>query len=82
MTQKKSYIPQTSRVSFTISKKEIKEIKKFAIDFDMEEKDVPVFALGYLINAYTKMTAEDRAKGLDYFWVQEPIVDTENPEDK
>lgn len=69
MTQKKSpSLPQTARFIVNVDRELLKEIKKFAIDFEVDEREVPTIAVRYLVNAYVAMNHQDRAKGLGYFF--------------
>ena len=69
MTQKKSpSLPQTARFIVNVERDLLKEIKKFAIDFEVDEREVPALAIRYLVNAYVAMNHQDRSKGLDYFF--------------
>ena len=47
-------IPQTSRISLTLTTPEIKELRKLSIDLEVPEKEVFRFALLNLIKRYQK----------------------------
>lgn len=81
MTQKKSSsLPQTARFIVNVDRDLLKEIKKFAIDFEVDEREVPALAVRYLVNAYVAMSHQDRAKGLNYFFpCAEPCVGQDAP---
>ena len=67
MITKKSAIPESTRVSFTASKEVIKGIKKFAIDFEVSEKEVPMIAIRHLLRLYEELTPSDIENGLARF---------------
>lgn len=64
---KKNILPETTRFSFVASKDVVKGIKKFAIDFELSEKEVPLIAVEFLLKNYNKLSSEDIAIGLDAF---------------
>jgi hypothetical protein len=69
MTQKKNFsLPKTSRFIVTVEKDLLKEIRKFSIDFEVNEKEVPEIALRFLMDAYIAMDRQDLAQGLAYFF--------------
>lgn len=79
MAPKKNFIlPQTARYTFTVEKDILKEVRKFAIDYEMDEREVPEFALRFLAHTYRNMALPDREKGLAFFL---PVAPTEESED-
>jgi hypothetical protein len=51
-------IPESGRKAITIDKKQIKEFKKMAIDFEVSEDDILKLAVDLLINRYHLLTGE------------------------
>jgi hypothetical protein len=69
VTQKKNFsLPKTSRFIVTVEKELLKEIRKFSIDFEVNEKDIPELALRYLMDAYIAMDRQGLSQGLSYFF--------------
>lgn len=60
-------LPESSRFCFTIQKELLKEVRKFSIDYEIDERDIPEIAMRYLMNTYANMDPQDRAKGLELF---------------
>lgn len=59
MTRRKSYeTPSSGRMAHTFNQRQLKEIKKIAIEFEMPEKDVFGLAVDLLIHRFGKLTTE------------------------
>lgn len=72
---KTTLLPDTRRMSVTLTRQQLKSLKKFAIDFDQEEKDVPSIALDALLQKYDQMTSEEREGGLSVFFPKARVQD-------
>jgi metal-responsive CopG/Arc/MetJ family transcriptional regulator len=78
MAPRRSFtLPESSRFTFTIQKDLLKEVRKFSIDYEVDERDIPEIAMRYLMRTYANMEPQDRAKGLSLFV---PGCETEEPE--
>lgn len=60
-------LPPTSRYTFTVQKDLLKEVWKFSIDYEIDERDIPELALRYLMSTYSNLGPQERAEGLSYY---------------
>lgn len=60
MARRKSYeTPLSGRFALTLNQRQLKEIKKISIEFEMPEKEVVAKAVDVLIDKFNKLTVEE-----------------------
>ena len=63
MGRRKSYeIPSSGRVGFTLDKRQLKEIKKISIEFEIPENEVLGMAVELLITRFNRLSTEELDK--------------------
>ena len=59
MARRKSYeTPSSGRVGFTLDKRQLKEIKKISIEFEIPEDEVFGLAVDFLISRFNSLSTE------------------------